>query len=82
MALSDIRTEDEVFTAEGTRGIGAVRAVHPDHLLVNFEGYGDVELQADAIASAHDGKVIVKPDALPADLRDRLPHIHDGETRR
>lgn len=81
MALSDIRVEDEIFTQEGTRGVGAVRAVHPGHLDAYFEGYGDLELRAENIRSAHDGKVLVDPTTLPADLQDRLPKIHDGETR-
>ena len=81
MALKDIRAEDEIFVAEGTRGVGAVRVVRPDHLLAMFEGYGEIELRAENIAAAHDGKVIVRPETLPDDLRDRLPRIHDGETR-
>ena len=81
MPLRDIKVEDEIFTAEGTRGVGAVRAVHPEYLLANFEGYGEVELRAEHIAGAHDGKVIVDAATLPGDLQDRLPRIHDGETR-
>lgn len=81
MALSEIKIEDEVFTAEGSRGVGAVRAVRPDTLLVHFEGYGDVELGPEAIRSAHDGKVILEVDHLPSAVQARLPHIHDGETR-
>ncbi|MGB3556546.1 MAG: hypothetical protein WBA25_18105 [Jannaschia sp.] len=82
MPLSTIRIEDEVFAAEGETGIGAVREVRPDRLLVHFEGFGEVELGPDHILSAHDGKVLVDPEKLPADLRERLPHIHDGEYRR
>ncbi|KIT16160.1 hypothetical protein [Jannaschia aquimarina] len=81
MALSEIRAEDEIFVREGERGVGAVRVVHPDHLLVMFEGYGEMRLEPKHIKSAHDGKVIVDVDTLPEDLRSRLPHIHDGESR-
>ena len=81
MSLKQIKVEDEVFVSEGTRGVGAVRAVRPDHLLVNFEGYGDVELRAENIAAAHDGKVIVRVDTLPPHLQDLLPRVHSGETR-
>ncbi len=81
MPLSMIRIEDEVFVAEGAVGIGAVREVTPKTLTVYFEGYGDVELGPDHIASAHDGKVVVDPTKLPQDLQDRLDHIHDGEYR-
>lgn len=82
MSLREIRTEDEVFTAEGTVGVGAIREVHPDYLVAYFEGYGTHRLHAEDIRAAHDGKVIVDPERLPDDLRDRLPHIHDGEMRR
>ncbi|CUH19465.1 hypothetical protein JSE7799_00479 [Jannaschia seosinensis] len=81
MPLSTIQTEDEVFIRDGETGVGAVRMVRPDTLVVHFEGYGEVEIGPDQIASAHDGKVMVKPDTLPGDLQARLDHIHDGEFR-
>ena len=82
MPLSEIRQDDEVFVAEGEVGIGAVREVAPQELTVYFEGYGDVTIGPDQIVAAHDGKVVVDPATLPADLRARLDHIHDGEMRR
>jgi hypothetical protein len=81
MPLSTIRAEDEVFVRDGDTGIGAVREVRPKTLTVYFEGYGDIELGPEHIASAHDGKVMVKPETLPADLQERLDHIHDAELR-
>lgn len=82
MPLSNIRAEDEVFTAEGQVGIGAVREVSPKRLTVYFEGYGDLEIGPEHIVSAHDGKVILDPATLPGDLQERLANIHDGEYRR
>lgn len=82
MPLSTIRIEDEVFIAEGQVGLGAVRDVRPDTLIVYFEGYGEVPIKADQITAAHDGKVILDPTTLPQDLQARLDHIHDGELRR
>ena len=82
MPLSTIRVEDEVFVRDGETGVGAVRLVRPDTLLVHFEGYGEVELGPDQIARAEDGKVLVRPETLPQALQDRLEHIHDGEYRR
>lgn len=82
MPLSTIRAEDEVFAKEGEVGIGAVREVFPDRLNVYFEGYGELEIGPEHIASAHDGKVLIRPETLPDDLRERLDHIHDGEYRR
>jgi hypothetical protein len=79
MPLSSIRAEDEVFAAEGQVGIGAVREVRPDTLLVHVEGYGEVEIGPDHIAAAHDGKVVLRPETLPPRLREHLGHAHDGE---
>jgi hypothetical protein len=81
MPLSTIRAEDEVFIRDGEPGIGAVRTVKPDTLIVYFEGFGEVTIGPEQIASAHDGKVLVKPETLPGDLQARLDHIHDGEIR-
>ena len=81
MALKDIRAEDEIFLREGALGIGAVREVRPDSLLVWLEGWGEATLGAGHVASAHDGKVLLDADALPADMRDRLRHAHDAELR-
>ncbi len=81
MPLSTIRIEDEVFIRDGETGIGAVREVRPDTLIVYFEGYGDIVIGPEQIASAHDGKVMVRPETLPDDLQARLDHIHDGEYR-
>ena len=81
MSLADITPEWEVFASEGTTGIGGIRAVRPDHLLVHVENYGEVNITADQIASAHDGKVILNLAALPADLLDAIGHAHDGEAK-
>ena len=82
MPLSTIRIDDEVFIAEGEVGVGAVRKVEPRELTVYIEGYGDIEIGPDHIASAHDGKVIVKPETLPDSVQAHLEHVHDGEYRR
>ncbi len=82
MPLSTIHVEDEVFIAHGQVGVGAVREVTPKRLTVYFEGYGETEIGPEHIVSAHDGKVLVDPATLPADLQERLEHIHDAEYRR
>ncbi len=82
MSLSEIRVEDEVFVTEGAVGIGAVREVGRKHLTIHVEGYGELQIGPEHIASAHDGKVILNPETLPDDLRHRLDHLHDGEYRR
>lgn len=82
MPLSTIRVEDEVFIADGQVGVGAVREVTPKRLVVYFEGYGETDIGPEHIVSAHDGKVLLDPATLPADLQEKLEHIHDGEYRR
>jgi hypothetical protein len=81
MPLREIRVEDEVFAAEGQLGVGAVRVVEPDHLLVYIEGYGEVRIGPENIAAAHDGKVVLDPATLDPALAERLGHVHDGEMR-
>ncbi|MCK0167374.1 hypothetical protein MWU52_07420 [Jannaschia sp. S6380] len=82
MPLSTIRVEDEVFVKDGSVGIGAVREVRPSILTVYIEGYGDIEIGPESVASAHDGKVLLRPETLPSAVQERLDHIHDGEYRR
>ncbi|MEM8823440.1 MAG: hypothetical protein AAGF30_07515 [Pseudomonadota bacterium] len=81
MSLATIRVEDEVFVRDGETGVGAVREVRLETLLIYFEGYGDIVIGPENIASAHDGKVLLKPETLPDDLQARLDHIHDTELR-
>ena len=81
MSLASIRAEDEVFASEGQIGIGAVRVVHPASLLVQIEGYGEIEIGPEHIASAHDGKVLLNLDTLDQKLRDHIAHAHDQEYR-
>ncbi|CTQ48860.1 hypothetical protein [Jannaschia donghaensis] len=82
MPLSEIKIDDEVFVSEGTVGVGAVRQVTPRELTIYIEGYGDIAIGPDHIASAHDGKVVVKPETLPGAIQAHLEHVHDGEYRR
>jgi hypothetical protein len=81
MPLSTIRADDEVFLAEGQVGIGAVRQVRPDVLVVFIEGYGDIEVGPQNISAAHDGKVLLKLETLDARLQEHLAHVHDAEFR-
>ncbi|WP_179380850.1 hypothetical protein [Jannaschia marina] len=81
MSLATIEIDDEVFTEEGAVGFGAVRKVQAKQLVVYIEGYGDIVITAEQIASAHDGKVLLKPETLPPRLQAHLEHVHDGEIR-
>lgn len=80
MSLSEIAVEWEVFAQEGSVGIGAVREVSPHALTVHIEAYGEVQVRADQIASAHDGKVILKVETFDPRTQEAIRHAHDGET--
>ena len=71
----------QVFTADGGEEIGAVRKVlrHRHSIVVYIENRGDCEIPADAIASVHSQKVILKWDKLSPELRDAIRHAHDAE---
>jgi hypothetical protein len=81
MSLSEIATEWEVFAKEGTVGVGAVRKVAPKALTVYIEAYGEVQVTADQIASAHDGKVILKVETFDERTQAAIRHAHDAEGR-
>ncbi|MEL6914711.1 MAG: hypothetical protein AAFP13_09420 [Pseudomonadota bacterium] len=79
MSLKEIAEDWQVFASEGTLGVGAVRNVHPDHLIVYIEGYGEVHVYADQIAAAHDGKVVLDVDTLTDAVQHAIRHAHDRE---
>jgi len=81
MSLGEIAEEWEVFAKEGAVGIGAVRKVAPRALTVYIEAYGEVQVTAEQIASAHDGKVILKVETFDARTQEAIRHAHDGEAR-
>ena len=70
----------EVFASEGGAAIGAVREIHPDHLIVWIENRGDTRIDAEHVASAHDGKVVLESEGLPEILRHAIAHAHDAES--
>lgn len=81
MSTQEIRRDWLVFDRDGGVGIGAVRRVDPDALLVYIEGYSEITVHASDIASAHDGKVVLRAERLPQEVQDAIRHAHDRETR-
>jgi hypothetical protein len=69
----------QVYIEEGGDEVGAVREVHPDHLLVYIENAGDFRVGPDAIRSVHDGKVILDAARVDEALRAAIAHAHDAE---
>lgn len=79
MDLIKIQPESEVFATEGATGIGAVREVSKDYIVIYIEGFGDQRIEKDQIAAVHDGKVVLKMEALPDDVRSAVSQAHDEE---
>ncbi len=67
------------FLAEGKEGIGAVRAVAPDHIVVYIENGGEFKVARSAVRRVHDDKVILDPGKLEKALLAALGHYHDRE---
>ena len=80
MPTRQVHLDFEVFAQEGEHAIGAVREIHPDHLIVWIENRGDTRIDAEHIANAHDGKVLLEADGLPEALREAIEHAHDAES--
>lgn len=82
MKLSQIERDWQVFAKEGVVGIGAVRRVAEDHITIYIEGFGDVRVKPEQIASVHDSKVVLNPSKMSEDVRSAIEHAHDQESRR
>jgi hypothetical protein len=70
------------FIAEGHEGIGAVREVWPDHIMVYVENGGEFRVPLSAVRKVHDEKVILDPKQLDKGLLDAVGHAHDSEDPR
>ena len=69
----------QVYLEEGGEEVGAVREVHPDHLLVYIENAGDFRVGPEEIRSVHHGKVILDPARIDEALKVAIAHAHDAE---
>jgi hypothetical protein len=67
------------FLAEGKEGIGAVRGVSPDSIVIYVENAGEFIVPRSAVRKVHDKKVMLNPRALDKALLDALGHVHDRE---
>jgi hypothetical protein len=74
-----IETGFMAFLAEGKEGIGGVRAVANDHIVVYIENGGEFKIPRSAIRKVHDDKVILDPGKLDKALLTALGHTHDRE---
>jgi hypothetical protein len=77
--IERIEVGDMVFIAEGQEGIGAVRLVYKDKLVLFVENAGEFDVPAAAVVRVHDRKVIVNPARLSRQLLEAVGHAHDRE---
>jgi hypothetical protein len=68
-----------VFIAEGHEGIGAVREVTRDHIVIYVENGGEFTVPLGAVRKVHDEKVILDPRQLDKALLSAVGHAHDSE---
>lgn len=68
-----------VFVADGGVGVGAVREVRGDGLVINIQNAGDVVIPHHAVAEVHSGKVMLDLERLDPSIVERLRHVHDAE---
>ena len=67
------------FLAEGKEGIGAVRGVSADHIVIYVENGGEFRVPRTAVRKVHDEKVMLDPGKLDRALLKAVGHAHDSE---
>jgi hypothetical protein len=77
-----IETGFMAFLAEGKEGIGAVRGVSSDSLVIYVENAGEFIVPMSAVRKVHDQKVMLDPKHLDKALLDAVGHVHDSEDPR
>lgn len=70
----------QVYLEDGGEEIGAVRAVHADHIVVYIEGSREFTVLGPGVRAAHEGKVILDPNHVEPSLLLAAHHAHDAET--
>jgi hypothetical protein len=70
---------DMVFIADGAEGIGAVRRVMKDALVIYVENAGEFKVANAAIVDIHSQKVMLNPRKLEPALLKAVGHVHDRE---
>ena len=71
-----------VFVSDGGEEVGAVRKVTPGgraEIVIWVENGGDFTVPLDAVEAVHAQKVVLRCEALDADLRKAIGHAHDEE---
>jgi hypothetical protein len=68
-----------VFLSDGGTGVGAVRQLTSDSVVVYIENAGDFSVPLSAITDIHSGKLILDRRRLAPDMQEAIRHIHDAE---
>ncbi len=68
-----------LFVADGGVGVGAVREVNENGVVVNIQNAGDFTLPLEAVRDVHSGKVVLNLERLDAPVLEALRHVHDAE---
>lgn len=77
--IERVQLAQMVFVGAGGEGIGAVREIRPDEIVVFVENAGEFVVPATAIHAVHDDKVVLAADRLDSDLLAAIGHRHDRE---
>lgn len=67
------------FLKEGSEGIGAVRAVSSQSLVIYVENAGEFAVPLSAVRKVHDQKVMLDKSRLPHELLEATRHVHERE---
>jgi hypothetical protein len=81
-SLRAIDVGSQTYLEEDGEEFGAVREIAPEgrpEIVVYVENGGEFTVPADAVRSAHDGKVVLDRARLGRDLLDAVEHAHDRE---
>jgi len=74
-----IGTDFMAFLSEGQEGIGGVREVRDNSLVVYVENAGDFVVPMEAVTSVHDKKVMLDRHLISAEMLAAIRHAHDRE---
>ncbi|HEY7168976.1 MAG TPA: hypothetical protein VIB79_30750 [Candidatus Binatia bacterium] len=80
--LDRVEIAAQVYLEEGTDPFGGVRKMSNQgrpEITIYIENAGEFVVPADAIRSAHDGKVILDRNHLDERLLEAIAHAHDRE---
>ncbi len=81
MKALNMQRDWEVFAKDGATGVGAVREVFDEYIVVYFEGFGDQRIVENQIASVHDGKVLLNVGALSDEVQAAIAKAHQAEDK-